>query len=123
MVRRCLSRAPTDRFARTEDLYEALRSARAEVGDASPLDLARAGIGSRGLRDNRADASGSVVIEGSVDEAVQALCFDPQTSGGLLFGVDEDRAGACVADLRARGVPASPVGRVEAGAPCVVLRA
>lgn len=42
VVRRCLSRAPGDRYARTEELYDALRSARAEVGDASPLDLARA---------------------------------------------------------------------------------
>ena len=41
------------------------------------------------------------------------LLFDPQTSGGLLFGVPSDRAEACVAKLNAVGLGAAKcIGRV-----------
>jgi selenide,water dikinase len=45
------------------------------------------------------------------------LLADPQTSGGLLLGVVEARAEACVAALREAGVAAAVIGVVEAGAP------
>jgi len=41
-----------------------------------------------------------------------AVCFDPQTSGGLLASVDADRAEAIVARLQNCGVDASIIGRV-----------
>jgi selenide,water dikinase len=50
-----------------------------------------------------------------------ALLVDPQTSGGLLFGLPADRARACLAALKDAGVPASVVGAVEAGAPSIRL--
>ena len=41
------------------------------------------------------------------------LLFDPQTAGGLLAGVPEDRAGACIAALHAMGYPhAVRIGRI-----------
>ncbi|MDZ7584177.1 MAG: selenide, water dikinase SelD [Thiobacillus sp.] len=41
------------------------------------------------------------------------LLFDPQTAGGLLAGVPEDRAGACIAALHALGYPhAVRIGRI-----------
>jgi selenide,water dikinase len=53
---------------------------------------------------------------------VGALLFDPQTSGGLLFGVAAGRADAAVAALREAGdVAAAAIGRVVAGAPWIAL--
>jgi selenide,water dikinase len=91
-----------------------------------PLALAlnTQGISSRGLRDNEADGTPLVTLEGAVNPAVRALCFDPQTSGGLLFGVAPADADACVDQLHQAGVPAAAVvGRVEDGTPGLVLRA
>jgi selenide,water dikinase len=51
-----------------------------------------------------------------------ALLFDPQTSGGLLFGVAAERAEAAVAALHAAGDPgAAAIGRVAAGVPRIAL--
>ena len=51
-----------------------------------------------------------------------ALLFDPQTSGGLLFGVSAERADAAVAVLRDAGdAAAAAIGRVVAGPPRIEL--
>jgi selenide,water dikinase len=44
------------------------------------------------------------------------LAHDPQTSGGLLAAVPQDRTDAMLAELAAAGVEAWSVGSVEAGA-------
>jgi selenide, water dikinase len=47
-----------------------------------------------------------------------ALLFDPQTSGGLLFGVAPERAEEAVAALRGEGdAAAAVIGRIVGGAP------
>jgi selenide, water dikinase len=53
---------------------------------------------------NRSMVEGSLHFEPGLTEAEQGLFWDPQTSGGLLFGVRRDLASECVATLRARGV-------------------
>jgi selenide,water dikinase len=46
-----------------------------------------------------------------------ALLFDPQTAGGLLAAVPQDRAAALIVALQAQGEDAAIIGRIEAGAP------
>jgi selenide,water dikinase len=46
-----------------------------------------------------------------------ALLFDPQTAGGLLAAVPQDRAAALIVALHAQGEDAAIIGRIEAGAP------
>ena len=44
-----------------------------------------------GASDNRVHFGPQVTFDASIDEASQMLIFDPQTSGGLLIGVPQDR--------------------------------
>ena len=77
------------------------------------LDLAAAGVRTGGDRRNR-DFAGPHV-ESEADEAAEALAYDPQTAGGLLVSLPEERAAVALASLAAAGVAAVRVGRVLAG--------
>jgi selenide,water dikinase len=74
---------------------------------------AERGVRTGGDRRNREHLAGRVTS--AAPEALEALCFDPQTSGGLLAAVDP----AAVPDLVERGFAA--IGAVEAGDPAVRL--
>jgi selenide,water dikinase len=74
--------------------------------------------GSRRNRDWVADA----VDAGSFDELDVLLLADAQTSGGLLFGAEPERAQAAVAELAAAGVSAAVIGEVRAGTGRITLR-
>jgi selenide,water dikinase len=78
------------------------------------LAAAERGVRTGGDKRNREYLSGRVVSEAS--DALDALCFDPQTSGGLLAAV----APTAVPGLVAAGFVA--VGRVEDGEAAVRLR-
>jgi selenide,water dikinase len=80
------------------------------------LDAAARGVRTGGDARNREYLGSRVMVEAGVPAAVEALCFDPQTSGGLLAAVAPD----AVASLAAAGFV--PVGTVEAGTPGVTLR-
>lgn len=71
----------------------------------------------RSIASNREFLMKDTVISG-VDEYVELLLLDPQTSGGLLISVAGERSALLVEKLRARGVEPAIVGHVvgaEAG--------
>ncbi|HEX9260816.1 MAG TPA: AIR synthase-related protein, partial [Acidimicrobiales bacterium] len=77
------------------------------------LAAAERGVRTGGDRRNREHAGPHV--RATASQAHQAVCFDPQTSGGLLAAVEPDM----VADLVATGFTA--IGRVEHGPTGLVL--
>jgi selenide,water dikinase len=72
-------------------------------------ELAARGIASTLAPDNRA-------MLAVPDHPALAFLVDPQTSGGLLAGVPRERADTCVAAMRALGIDAAVIGRVEPAA-------
>lgn len=52
---------------------------------------------------NRQAMEGKIQIEQSLDEVALALCFDPQTSGGLLMSVPSRQVASCIKSLHAAG--------------------
>jgi len=77
------------------------------------LELAEAGIRTGGHRRNR-DYAGAHV-ESSASEAVEALAFDPQTSGGLLVSLPSDKSAVLTATFASAELDLFPVGRVVTG--------
>jgi selenide,water dikinase len=61
------------------------------------LAYSRAGAHSNGLRNNRDFASDCVDMAAEIPEEVQALLYDPQTSGGLLLSMPEGEARQLIA--------------------------
>ncbi len=61
---------------------------------------------------NRSYYASRVEFAPALDEVERALFFSPETSGGLLAGIREERLETCMRELRAAGVKASVVGRV-----------
>jgi selenide, water dikinase len=79
------------------------------------LELARAGVETAGAAHNRRFVAGSLDVADHVRPEVVTLAHDPQTSGGLLAAIPEDRVTRVTMALREAGVDHWPVGRVEAG--------
>ena len=80
-------------------------------------DLAAAGFVSGGTRANTARISPFTNVDPAVPEDLAILLYDAQTSGGLLLAAPAAAAGALLADLRARGLPAALIGEVVSGEP------
>ncbi|WP_455265703.1 selenide, water dikinase SelD [Phascolarctobacterium sp.] len=64
-------------------------------------EMAEMGFIPAGAYRNRDFAEASVKVVGDVARALQDICYDPQTSGGLLCAVPKAEAAACLAELRA----------------------
>ena len=76
------------------------------------LELARDGIIPAGAYRNRDFAGPETVADSAVPQAVLDCLYDPQTSGGLLLSIPEERAGELLRRLADAGVTAAAVGRV-----------
>ena len=61
------------------------------------------GIVPGAIERNREASAAQMVAEHGLDQAMLDLCFDPQTSGGLLIAVPAERTDALVAGLHAAG--------------------
>lgn len=68
-----------------------------------------------GAHDNRQYFGSQVKFSGTIDQANQMLLFDPQTSGGLLLSVPEDRIDRLLVKAKEMGQPAWEIGEVIAG--------
>jgi selenide,water dikinase len=68
-----------------------------------------------GAFDNKKHFEPKVEFADSIDEENQMLLFDPQTSGGLLLGVPQEKLDAFVARARELDQAIWVIGRVETG--------
>jgi selenide, water dikinase len=76
------------------------------------MECVRAGYIPGGLIANREFAECVVSYEGNISDELKTLLFDPQTSGGLLIAVPEERAEELRKALQSAGVPVVSVGDV-----------
>jgi selenide,water dikinase len=75
-----------------------------------------------GASDNRAYFSPQVNFDPSLDEASQMLLFDPQTSGGLLLGVPQEKLAGLEARAKELDQPVWVIGEVRPGSGIEVRR-
>jgi selenide,water dikinase len=78
------------------------------------LELADAGMQTRGDRVNRDYVGADVVMDAAVSKPMQSLLFDPQTAGGLLICIAEERSQELLNDLRITYPTSAIIGRVLA---------
>lgn len=76
------------------------------------LELAAAGMLTSGDKTNREYVGTDVEIREPVDVNLVKLLFDPQTAGGMLIAVNENKAEALLATLRKNYPNAQAIGRV-----------
>lgn len=75
-------------------------------------EYAEMGFIPAGAYRNRDYTLGNVKLCGEISRAIQDICYDPQTSGGLLIAITPDDAETCLNQMREAGVEAYEVGYV-----------
>lgn len=92
------------------------RQLRLETGKVSllenALEFAAMGMVPAGSHKNRKFFEKLTSIDQGIDRALTDLMFDPQTSGGLVFGLEKKDALKCLEKLRGAGVLADIIGGV-----------
>ena len=81
---------------------------------------AEQGIFPGGAFDNKKHFESKVEFTDSLDEPNQMLLFDPQTSGGLLFGVPREKVDLLLARARELDQPTWMIGEVKSGSGILV---
>jgi len=77
------------------------------------LDLVKKGVISGGIERNREYASQYVVARDGINEEMQAVFYDPQTSGGILISIDEKKGEELVFSLKKKGIEqAAIIGKI-----------
>lgn len=74
-----------------------------------------------GASDNMEYFSPKVTLEGELSINLLTLLYDPQTSGGLLIAVPEEKASQFQAEADARAIPMWQIGSVTAGSGITIL--
>ncbi len=77
------------------------------------LKLAEAGMIPGGAKANREFVQGHAAIAETIDKNLVHVMFDPQTSGGLLIAIPEERAELFEQESKKQNVFAQLVGQVE----------
>ena len=85
------------------------------------LELAAAGMLTSADKTNREYVGADVEIDESVDKNLVKLLFDPQTAGGMLIAIAENKSTALLADLEQYYPHARIIGRVLAQRPGSIL--
>ena len=85
------------------------------------LELASQGMLTSGDKTNREYVGADIEIDDSVDQNVVKLLFDPQTAGGMLIAVSEDRAAALVSELHKNYPKARMIGRIHPPGPRAIV--
>lgn len=75
--------------------------------------MAEMGFIPAGAYRNREYAEAGVQVVGNISRAMQDICYDPQTSGGLLISIPASHANDCLQELQAVIPQASVIGYVS----------
>ncbi len=92
--------------------------------DAVPFYEGAAELAAEGIRSTLFPANEAAVRPYAAlpDDPRVPLLFDPQTAGGLLAALAPEDAARAVETLRAQGIAAARIGRVEGGMPALRVR-
>jgi selenide,water dikinase len=86
------------------------------------LDLAVAGLLTGADKTNREYVGEDVSVASTIDSNLMKLFYDPQTAGGLLLSISEEKADDLLAELRRNYPRAEIIGRIiERGAKAIVV--
>ena len=80
---------------------------------AEAYEMASMGFIPAGAYRNREFAEAHVKVVGNIPLPLQDICYDPQTSGGLLCAVPETEAQACLEELQKAAPASTMVGYVS----------
>ena len=89
---------------------------------AEAREFAAIGLVPAGAHNNRKFRENMVTMPTGFDPIVRDIFFDPQTSGGLLFGCDGKTAGELCRRLQDAGVLAANIGLVAGGPEGIVIQ-
>ncbi len=78
------------------------------------MDLAAAGMLTGADKTNREYVGEDVALAEGLDSDLEKLFYDPQTAGGLLLAISEDKSAELLSDLRNKYPRAEIIGKVSA---------